>query len=120
MRIYNYVIGRGGRVRLYKIEEPKNEWKSIIEVFEDGYRHEQFITESINNIMDLAISEKDYAIVNFLQWFVNEQVEEEASFSEILEKLKLIGEDKRGLFMLDKELGQRVYVPTTENKSNSL
>lgn len=66
--------------------------------------------------MDLAISEKDYATVNFLQWFVNEQVEEEASFSEILDKLKLIGDDKRGLFMLDKELGQRIYTPPTTEK----
>jgi len=116
MRIYNYVIERGGRVKLYAIEEPKNDWKSIIEVFEDGYKHEQFMTESINNLMDLAISEKDYATVNFLQWFVNEQVEEEASFSEILDKLKLIGDDKRGLFMLDKELGQRVYTPPATEK----
>jgi len=85
-------------------------------VFEDGYKHEQSITESINNLMDLAISEKDYATVNFLQWFVNEQVEEEASFSEILDKLKLIGDDKRGLFMLDKELGQRIYTPPTTEK----
>lgn len=85
-------------------------------MFEDGYKHEQFMTESINNLMDLAISEKDYATVNFLQWFVNEQVEEEASFSEILDKLKLIGDDKRGLFMLDKELGQRIYTPPTTEK----
>ncbi|AIJ06007.1 ferroxidase [Methanocaldococcus bathoardescens] len=85
-------------------------------MFEDGYKHEQSITESINNLMDLAISEKDYATVNFLQWFVNEQVEEEASFSEILDKLKLIGDDKRGLFMLDKELGQRIYTPPTTEK----
>ncbi|MCQ6253640.1 ferritin [Methanocaldococcus sp.] len=114
MKIYSYVIERGGRVKLYAIEKPKNDW-SIIEVFEDGYKHEQLMTESINNLMDLAVSEKDYATVNFLQWFVNEQVEEEASFSEILDKLKLIGDDKRGLFMLDKDLGQRVYTsPITE------
>ncbi|CAB3287463.1 putative bacterial non-heme ferritin-like protein [Methanocaldococcus lauensis] len=115
MKIYSYVIERGGRVKLYAIEKPKNDWMSIIEVFEDGYKHEQLMTESINNLMDLAVSEKDYATVNFLQWFVNEQVEEEASFSEILDKLKLIGDDKRGLFMLDKDLGQRVYTsPITE------
>jgi len=111
MKIYDYVIERGGKVKLYPIEEPKSEWSSIIEVFEDGYKHEVSITQSINEIVDLAMSEKDYATVNMLQWFVTEQVEEEASFSEILDKLKLIGDDKRGLFMVDIELGQRTYSP---------
>lgn len=111
MKFYNYVIERGGKIELESIDKPKNEWSSILEVFEDGYEHEQFISESINNLMDLAVSEKDYATMNMLQWFITEQVEEESSFLEIVDKLKLLDGDKRGLFMLDKDLGQRVYVP---------
>ncbi|WP_421077239.1 ferritin [Methanothermococcus sp. Ax23] len=111
MKFYTYVIERGGKVELESIDKPKNEWSSILEVFEDGYEHEQFISESINNLMDLAVSEKDYATMNMLQWFINEQVEEESSFLEIVDKLKLLDGDKRGLFMLDKDLGQRTYVP---------
>ncbi len=111
MKLYNYVIERGGKIELESIDKPKNKWSSILEVFEDGYEHEQFISESINNLMDLAVSEKDYATMNMLQWFITEQVEEESSFLEIMDKLKLLDGDKRGLFMLDKDLGQRVYVP---------
>ncbi|AEH07564.1 ferritin [Methanothermococcus okinawensis] len=111
MKFYNYVIERGGKIELEAIDKPKNEWSSILEVFEDGYKHEQFISESINNIMDLAVSEKDYATINMLQWFIDEQVEEESSFLEIVDKLKLLDGDRRGLFMIDKDLGQRVYIP---------
>ncbi|WP_292460682.1 ferritin [Methanothermococcus sp.] len=111
MKFYNYIIERGGKIELESINKPKNEWSSILEVFEDGYEHEKFISESINNLMDLAVSEKDYATMNMLQWFIDEQVEEESSFLEIVDKLKLLDGDKRGLFMLDKDLGQRTYVP---------
>ncbi|UXM85481.1 ferritin [Methanococcus aeolicus] len=111
MKFYNYVLERGGKIELAAIEKPKNKWLSILEVFENGYEHEQIITESINNLMDLAVSEKDYATINMLQWYIDEQVEEESSFLEIIDKLKLLDGDKRGLFMLDKDLGQRVYVP---------
>lgn len=114
MRFFKYLQDRGGKIALESIRKPKIEWDSILEVFKDGLEHEQCVTKSINELMDLAMSKKDYATVNMLQWFVNEQVEEEASFSEVLDKLKLIDGDKKALLLLDKDLGQRVYTPPLE------
>lgn len=107
MRIYDHIGERGGRVVLDQIKAPPKEWDSPLAVFEAVYGHEQLVTGLINKLVDLAIEEKDHATNNFLQWFVKEQVEEEATASEIVEKLKLASEGN-GLFMMDKELGQRV------------
>ncbi len=109
-KFYNFIIERGGRVTLDSIAKPQIDWKSPLEAFEDTYKHEQHITSCINKLVDLAIKERDHASNNFLQWFVAEQVEEEASAESILQKLKLIGDKGNGIFMLDKELGQRVFV----------
>ncbi|WP_202318950.1 ferritin [Archaeoglobus neptunius] len=114
MKIYDYVAERGGRVRLYAIEEPPSEWNSPLDAFEHVYQHEVKVTGMINELAELAISEKDYATYNMLQWFIAEQVEEEASASEIVEKLRLIGSDGRGLLMMDSELGQRQFTPPQE------
>jgi len=86
--------------------------------FGQVYEHEQKVTGLINNLVTLAISEADHATNNFLQWFVAEQVEEESSADEIVQKLRLLGEDRSGLFMVDQELGQRVFTPpvTTEGE----
>lgn len=111
MKFYDFIIQRSGRVVLADIEAPPKEWKSPREAFEDVYQHEQKVTELINNLVNLAIAEKDHATNNFLQWFVDEQVEEEASSSDVLEKLKIVGEGTAGLYMLDNELGQRVFTP---------
>lgn len=111
MKILNYVNERGARVALSTIEGPKTEWNSSLEAFEEAYQHEQKITGLINDLTDLAIAEKDHATKNFLQWFVTEQVEEEASVDEIVNKLKLIGDSGHGLFMLDREMSQRVFTP---------
>ncbi|MBN1300378.1 MAG: ferritin [Melioribacteraceae bacterium] len=107
MKIYDFVQNLGGKVILKKIDEPKNEWDSPKAAFEDALEHEKFISRSINEIIDLAISEKDHATHNFLGWFVTEQVEEEATASEIVDKFELIGDNKGGLYMLDRELGSR-------------
>jgi len=107
MKIYEYVFQRNGKVVLAKIDAPAESWKSIVGVFEEVYNHELKVSASINAIVELAIAEKDYATNNFMQWFVGEQVEEEATALYILEKAKLIGDNKNGIFMLDKELGQR-------------
>jgi len=115
MRFYNYVVERGGRVVLDAIEKPQAEWASALDAFKATYEHEQKVTSLINNLVELAAREKDYASNSMLQWFVDEQVEEEASADEILQKLKLIGEDKSALFMLDKELGARVFTQPKEN-----
>jgi len=111
MKFYDFIITRGGRVTLTAIDAPPTQWKSPIAVFAHTYQHEQKVTGLINNLVDLAISESDHATNNFLQWFVTEQVEEESSASEIVEKLKLIGEARESLLMLDQELGQRVFTP---------
>ena len=114
MMIYDYVIERGGRVELGTIEAPTKTWDSPIAAFEDTYSHEQKVTGLINQLMDLAVSESDHASQVFLQWFVAEQVEEEATTSGILNKLKLAGSAGGGLFMIDNELGQRVFTPPTQ------
>ena len=113
-KIYDYINERGGRVILEAIEKPKIEWSSPLEAFEDAYKHEQYVSSLINNLVDIAVEEKDHATNNFLQWFVAEQVEEEASADEIVQKLKLVGNKGNAIFMMDRELGQRTFtIPAT-------
>ncbi|MFW5946637.1 MAG: ferritin [Candidatus Natronoplasma sp.] len=107
MRLYQYLGSRGGRVRLKEIEKPKIEWDSPLEIFRDAYEHEQYVTERINKLADLAEDKNDRATLQMLQWFIDEQVEEEESAEEIVDKLEMAGEDGRALMMLDKEMGQR-------------
>ncbi|MCL2340380.1 MAG: ferritin [Proteobacteria bacterium] len=109
MRFYDFVNERGGKVTLDAIAKPETAWTSPLAVFEAVLKHEGHVTGLINDLVDLAINEKDHATNNFLQWFVSEQVEEEASAAEIVEKLKLIKNDTSGLFMMDAELGKRVF-----------
>jgi len=110
-KFYSHLNERGGRVILPQIDGPPTEWDSPLAAFEAVYEHEQKVTGLINDLVDLAVAERDHATNNFLQWFVTEQVEEEASASEVVEGLKLIGDAKAELFMLDRELGQRVFTP---------
>ena len=111
MKFYDYVNERAGRVILQPVEAPPSEWDSPLAVFENVYRHEQGVTGMINELVDLAIEASDHATNNFLQWFVAEQVEEEASADEVVQKLKLVGDDPSGLFLIDRELAQRVFTP---------
>ncbi|MCF8105754.1 MAG: ferritin [Desulfohalobiaceae bacterium] len=111
MKFFNFVNERGGRVLLGAIEQPPTEWASVVDVFQATLDHERHVTSLINKLVDLAIDEKDHATNNFLQWFVGEQVEEEDTAGQILNKLKLMDRASGGLFMLDKELGQRTFVP---------
>jgi ferritin len=111
MRFYFYIVERGGRVKLTAIDKVPTEWKSPLHTFQETYKHEQKVTSLINDIANLAIKEKDHATVNMLQWFIDEQVEEESSADVLVQKLKLIGNDKSGLFMLDNELEQRMFTP---------
>ena len=108
MKIFDYVYQIGGEVKLMKIDGPKTNWDTFLEVFQDTFEHEQKVTKSINDLLELSYTEKDHATVNFLQWFVSEQVEEEATAMQNVKKMEMIGEDKAGLFMLDKDLGGRV------------
>jgi ferritin len=116
MKFYDYLIERGGKVILSAIESPPTEWTSPLAVFEHAYKHEQKVTGLINDLVDLAVAEKDHASNNFLQWFVSEQVEEEASADEVVQKIKLMGDARGGLFMIDRELAQRVFTPPTSPK----
>jgi len=111
MKIYDYLNERGGRVTLKSIAEPPREWKSPLDAFEAAYRHEQKVTGLINALVNLAIEEKDHAANIFLQWFVNEQVEEEKSADEIVRKLKLMADAPGVVYMLDNELGRRIFTP---------
>jgi ferritin len=111
MKIYDSINERGGRVTLEAIEGPPTKWNSPLAVFEAIYAHEQKVTELINDLMDLAVKQKDHATSSFLQWFVNEQVEEEASADEVVQQLKMMENAPGGMFMLDRELGQRVFTP---------
>ncbi|UCH66448.1 MAG: ferritin [Ignavibacterium sp.] len=108
MKIFDYMHDIGGKVTLSKIEGPKTDWDSFLSVFQETSKHEQEVTKSINDIVDLAMAEKDHATVNFLQWFVGEQVEEEATAEQNVRKMEMIGDSKSGLYMLNRELGSRV------------
>jgi len=107
MKFYGFINQVGGKVNLKAIKAPKTNWKSIMEVFAETLAHEKHITGLINKLVGQAMLEKDYATNNFLQWFVTEQVEEEATVEEIINKLEMIGDAKSGLFMMDRELGAR-------------
>lgn len=109
MKLYDYIVERGGQVTLGAIDAPPKKWKSALDVFQATLKHEQLVTSLINTLMDLAIKEKDHAAQVFLQWFIAEQVEEEATAGGIVNKVKMAGES--GLFMLDNELGKRVFTP---------
>ena len=109
-RFYDYLTARGGRVLLSDIEAPPCEWDSPLAVFENVLTHEQYVTGLINNLVDLSLTIKDHATNSFLQWFVNEQVEEEASADEVVQSLKLNADNPGGLFLVDKEMAQRMFV----------
>ena len=109
MKFYDFINEHGGRVMLQQVDSPPTEWSSPLDVFENTYRHEQKVTGLINDLVNLAVAERDHATEIFLQWFVTEQVEEEASADQVVQKLKLMGDASSGLFMLDREMGQRVF-----------
>ncbi len=111
MKFYTYLIQKGGKVNLRAVAEPKTKWDSVLNVFEDTYEHEQKITLLIDNLVNLAIEVKDHASNSFLQWFVTEQVEEESNVTKIIDELKMIGDNRTGTFMMDRELKQRIFTP---------
>jgi len=106
-KFYDYLISAGGRVIFESIATPKSEWNSIEEAFEEVLSHETHITECINNLVSLAIDERDHASNSFLKWFVDEQVEEMATAEQLLHEIKMISDSKAGIYMLDKELKAR-------------
>ncbi|UCF20066.1 MAG: ferritin [Gemmatimonadota bacterium] len=107
MKIFGFINERGGSVKLAAIAAPPTKWDSPRAVFENAYKHEQHVTSLIHKLVDLAIGESDHATKNMLDWFVDEQVEEEASANATVQRLKMIGDHAPALLMLDRELGQR-------------
>jgi ferritin len=116
MKIYAYVNDQGGKIHLKGIDEPPSTFKDPMDMFKKTLKHEQFVTKSINTLMDLSIKENDHATQIFLQWFVTEQIEEEGNDNDIIAKLELAGAKGNGLFMIDKELATRIYNPPAETK----
>ena len=107
MKFLDFINQRGGRVILQQIDTPKHEWASPLEAFQDAYEHECLISSKINDLVNLAMQEGDHAANTFLQWFVSEQVEEEATAQATVDKLKMVGDHMMGLLMMDQQLGQR-------------
>jgi len=117
MKFFKYINERGGRVVLTSVKAPPDDWNSPLNVFEETMKHDEEVTENINELLDIAMKEKDHATTNFLQWYIEEQVEEEANVSNIIAQLKMIQGSNESLYLLDKELGQRVFVDPTAGTS---
>jgi len=116
MKFFDHIVERDGKVDLLEIKQPPLTWKSPLDAFKTAYEHEQFITGCINKLMKLADDENDYASKSLLQWFVDEQVEEEASASKIMSELELIGDNPQALLMIDRELGARTFTMPAKNE----
>jgi len=110
-KFFDYICDRNGKVVLAAIDAPKATWTSPLAVFKDALAHEQLISGRIADLVDLAREENDKASETYLQWFVSEQIEEEATAQRICDQLKIVGKEGGGLFMLDRELGARVFSP---------
>ncbi len=110
MGLYDYLIERGGTVELDAIAKPQTTWNNILNVFEATLEHEQYVTKSLNELADIADEVKDRAAASFLQWYIDEQVEEESTAGDIINKLKLINSDGNALFMMDKDMAARTFV----------
>jgi len=113
MKFFDYIQDQSVEVELEAIEKPRKEYKDALEMFEETLKHEQEVTAKINDLASLAIDEKDHATNSFLQWFITEQVEEEATVNEIIDKLKLAGTTGYGLFVVNNELGARTFTDPT-------
>jgi ferritin len=107
MRIYDFINDRDGKIQLKQVAAPPASWKTPLDAFQATYAHEQKVTGMIYDIVDLSLKERDHATNSYMQWFVNEQVEEEATANDIVSKLKLVGDDNNGLFLLDRDLATR-------------
>lgn len=104
LKFVKFLNDRGGYAVLSALEIPASQFKSLRDVFDQVLAHEEFITASINELYEISLNEKDYTTGNFLQWYINEQIEEESTVHNILDRMKLVGEDKAGMFHIDKEL----------------
>jgi ferritin len=114
MKFYHHILDRKGEVQLKVIDAPEQKFKSALEIFEVALKHEQYVTKRIKDLYEITMTEKDYESLSLLQWFLNEQIEEESTVEDIVQQLKLLKDNPHGLLMLDRELGQRQTEPVTE------
>jgi len=114
LKIMNFVVSRSGEIKLQPIAAVKTSWDSLLQMFEETYDHECKVTGLINNCYEVALAEKDYATSSMLQWFINEQIEEESNAIGIIDILKVTGEKSGGIYYLDKKLGSRTYTEETK------
>lgn len=114
-KIFNYLVDVGGDIVMGEIAKPPHEFESATDIFIKAWDHEKVVTQSIFNILKNANDESDFATVSFLQWFVNEQVEEEANASQLVTKIKMVSENPSALYLFDQELAQRVFSPVVES-----
>ena len=110
LKMFKYINERGGHAKVSELSQPALEFGSIKEMFETLFKHEVFVSQSINDLVHITLEEKDYATHNFLQWYVAEQIEEEAQARTILDKINLIGDDKGGLYLFDNDIKQLTVV----------
>ena len=115
MKLYDYVYQKNGSVVLEKIDKPEEKFDGIIDVFEKGYNHEQLVTKKIYGLMDIAYEEREHSTISLLNWFIDEQVEEEDSFNSLVKKVRRIENNPAALYLLDDELATRVYTQQTNN-----
>ena len=116
MKMYNFLEDRNGKVVLEAIAKPRASWNSPLDAFQNAYDHEKIVTSRINNLVDMALQQRDHATNAHLQWFISEQVEEESNFCTIVQQISLAEKSPGGFFLLDKEFGQRVFTPIDASK----
>ena len=117
MKFFDFVNEMDGKVKILGLEEPEDNFESITDVFKKALEHEKFVTGRIYKLMDIATEEKEHATISLLKWFVDEQIEEENSMKTILTRLARMGENSHGLYMLDQELANRVFIPPADSEA---
>ncbi len=114
LKIYDYILNRSGEINLQPIAAVERSWKNVLELFEATYNHECAVSEMITSCYETALAEKDHATAGMLQWFIDEQTEEESNALEIIDQIKLVGDKGDGIFFIDKELASRTFVDSTK------
>lgn len=114
LKIHDFVLDRAGEIKLQPIGTVETTWNSVLHMFEETYKHECKVTDLISNCYEVAMAERDHSTASMLKWFIDEQTEEETNAIDIIDKLKLIGENGEGIYLLDKELATRVFVDATQ------
>lgn len=118
MKFFHFIDDKDATIRFSGFEDPSAEYQSVLHVFEEALKHEKFVTKNIYALMELATEEKEYATISFLNWFVDEQVEEESMFNNLIQKIKAAASDPSALLLLDMELAKRTFTPPAADTTN--